>query len=208
MTAPQTMHPHGGSVQAGAVYILADPDLWADGTAWHTANLLSRLPAETTWLSALDEYGVRSLTYAGGQPSAATDWAGKLAEVAALGAENRLVIVLTRTALSGYGSEYCAWHSIDANGHAYAYCPFPTAPDTGCLGGYSALDAYAICLTHEVAEWLTDWRPGAGWTAADGEEVGDVSPCLWKGQRVSFADGTSYMVTGPWLNSIGGCWTA
>jgi serine protease len=94
----------------------------------------------------------------------------------------------------------------------------PYVPDAGpgCGAGFvnpgNVLDGVSIVGGHEYAETLTDEFPAGGWTANDGEEIGDL--CAWKTsgggktQNLALTTGT-FAVQGLWSNrantGFGGC---
>jgi len=85
---------------------------------------------------------------------------------------------------SGFGSQYCAWHSsTSAGGGRIAYTNLPYLPDAGGACGVNAvnsngtLDGESIVGGHEQAETETDPQPNTGWLDSTGAENGDK--CAW-----------------------------
>ena len=123
---------------------------------------------------------------------------------------------------------FCAWHdysgdtTLDGGGGAagplIAFTNLPYITDVGasCGAGFvnpgNQLDGITIVGGHEYAETITDQFPAGGWTAANGEENGDL--CAWKtsgagrSQNITLSTGT-YAVQGTWSNSsnkgVGAC---
>ncbi len=129
----------------------------------------------------------------------------------------------------GYKSNgFCAWHdysgdsSLDGGGAVggpfIAFTNMPYVPNAGadCGAGFvnpgNRLDGVSIVNGHEWAETITDQFPAGGWTADNGEEVGDL--CIWDPsgpghvQNIQLTTGT-FAVQGIWSNLAnnkqGGC---
>ncbi|MGZ3503362.1 MAG: hypothetical protein ACXVAW_02225 [Vulcanimicrobiaceae bacterium] len=85
---------------------------------------------------------------------------------------------------SGFGTQYCAWHSsTSANGGRIAFTNLPYMPDAGASCGANSvnsngtLDGVTIVSGHEQAETETDPQPSTGWLDSSGAENGDK--CAW-----------------------------
>ncbi|HEV2360826.1 MAG TPA: hypothetical protein VGS21_03905, partial [Acidimicrobiales bacterium] len=129
----------------------------------------------------------------------------------------------------GYQSNgFCAWHdysgdsSMDGGGAVsgplLAFTNMPYIIDVGasCGAGFvnpgNNLDGITIVGGHEYGETITDQFPAGGWTANNGEEIGDL--CAWKSsgggrsQNITLSTG-SFAVQGMWSNLAnkgnGGC---
>ncbi|HVC42126.1 MAG TPA: hypothetical protein VND54_09135 [Candidatus Saccharimonadales bacterium] len=118
------------------------------------------------------------------------------------------------------GSGFCAWHdytgdsTLDggggASGSLIAFTNFPYIPDAGanCGAGFvnpgNILDGVTIVEGHEYTETITDQFPVGGWTANNGEEIGDL--CAWltvgggRAQNITLITG-KFAVQGMWSNS-------
>lgn len=117
---------------------------------------------------------------------------------------------------SGFGTQYCAWHSATSYGNgSLAYTNMPYLPDAGssCGAGFvngsaGPLDGVSIVGGHEYAETITDMYPNGGWLDGSGKENGDKCAWLSSGagasQNVSVATGT-FPVQSLWSNATGGC---
>ena len=89
---------------------------------------------------------------------------------------------------SGFGTQYCAWHSstsYSGTGGRLAYTNLPYMTDAGAScgenfvnsGSSGVLDGVSIVEGHEYAESITDMFPNGGWLDASGAENGDK--CAW-----------------------------
>jgi serine protease len=97
---------------------------------------------------------------------------------------------------SGFGSQYCAWHSSTSSGYGnIAYTNFPYITDAGAtcgagfVNGGVSTDGITIVGGHEFAETETDIFPNGGWLDGSGKENGDK--CAW----VSSGTGASANIT-------------
>jgi hypothetical protein len=104
------------------------------------------------------------------------------------GADEIDVVFLPRgTEVSAGGAqscqEFCGYHdSFEAGSKRWRYIVAPYASCTGCSFTNAPglqldtlrRDSSTVILSHEMAETITDPDPAAGWTAADGEEIGDL----------------------------------
>lgn len=121
-----------------------------------------------------------------------------------------VVATPTHHSTSGFGSQFCAWHSATSSfSGPVAYTNFPYQTDAGFSCGEGSvnhpglLDGVSIVSGHEVAETQTDPQPSSGWVDASGAENGDK--CAWKNLKdVSFSTG-SFPVQPLWDNKISGC---
>jgi len=119
---------------------------------------------------------------------------------------------------SGFGTQYCAWHSSTAYAGGYvAYTNLPYITDAGasCGAGFNGLGPNAgitIVEGHEFAETETDIYPNGGWLDSGGAENGDKCAWIGSGQGASASvtmNGTSFPVQSLWSNAFnsgaGGC---
>jgi len=122
---------------------------------------------------------------------------------------------------SGFGTQYCAWHSsvsTTAGYLAYTNLPYMTDGGASCGAGFNGLSQTAgitIVGGHEMAESITDQFPNGGWLDGQGEENGDK--CAWisgssttpaASKNVTFLNGSSFPVQSLWSNAAGGCVTS
>jgi serine protease len=120
---------------------------------------------------------------------------------------------------SGFGTQYCAWHSSTSSVYGYiAYTNMPYITDAGasCGANFNGLGANAgitIVGGHEFAETETDIFPNGGWLDKNGAENGDKCAWISSGQgasaNVTLSNGSSYPVQSLWSNAFnsgaGGC---
>lgn len=124
---------------------------------------------------------------------------------------------------SGFGTQYCAWHSsTTANGASLPYTNMPYIPDAGSSCGASfvatsggvnaASEGVTIVGGHEYAETVTDPVPSSGWVDSGGAENGDKCAWIASGQGASAVvsmNGASFAVQSLWSNNFnsgtGGC---
>jgi hypothetical protein len=119
---------------------------------------------------------------------------------------------------SGFGRQYCAWHSSTASAYgeiAYTNLPYITDAGASCGANFNGLGPNAgitIVSGHELAETVTDAFPSGGWLDAAGSENGDKCAWISSGQgaaaNIAFATGT-FPVQSLWSNAFnadaGGC---
>jgi hypothetical protein len=117
---------------------------------------------------------------------------------------------------SGFGSQYCAYHSSVSTSAGYlAYTNLPYITDAGasCGANFNDLGANAgitIVEGHEMAETMTDQFPNGGWLDGQGEENGDKCAWITKDNPGASAIGPgNYPVQSLWSNlanaGAGGC---
>jgi hypothetical protein len=119
---------------------------------------------------------------------------------------------------SGFGTQYCAWHSSTtfAGGYvAYTNLPYITDAGASCGADFNSLGAKAgitIVEGHEFAETESDIYPNVGWLDRGGAENGDKCAWIGSGQGASAnvsLNGTSFPVQSLWSNAFnsnaGGC---
>ncbi len=124
----------------------------------------------------------------------------------------------TGNSASGFGSQYCAWHSSTTSSYgniAYTNGPYITDGGAGCGANFNGLGPNAgitIVGGHEFAETETDQFPSTGWLDGSGKENGDKCAWISSGQGASatttFSTGT-FPVQSLWSNAFnsntGGC---
>ena len=121
---------------------------------------------------------------------------------------NYVVVTPTGTAESGFGSQWCAYHSIDGNGVSYTDMPYVSDAGSGCGAGSvnspGTLDGVSIVGGHEEAETQTDPGAGNGWIDSSGSEIGDK--CAWMNlQNTNFPNGSTFPTQPLWSNASSGC---
>ncbi len=124
---------------------------------------------------------------------------------------------------SGFGTQYCAWHSATTfNGAVLSFTNMPYVTDvgascganfvaTGGTGVNGATEGVTIVGGHEYAESVTDPDAGGGWLSG-GSENGDLCAWISSGQGASTIlsiGGTNYAVQSLFSNNFnsnsGGC---
>jgi hypothetical protein len=129
-----------------------------------------------------------------------------------------VVSTATGNSASGFGTQYCAWHSSTSSAYgnvAYTNMPYITDAGSSCGANFNGLGAKAgitIVGGHEFAETETDIFPNGGWLDSGGAENADK--CAWSssGQGASASvsmNGASFPVQSLWSNAFnsnqGGC---
>ena len=110
---------------------------------------------------------------------------------------------------SGFGTQYCAWHSSTSGYGNIAYTNLPYITDAGasCGANFNGLGAKAgitIVEGHEMAETITDQFPNGGWLDGNGAENGDK--CAWtSGTSNQSLNGASFPVQPLWSNASSSC---
>ncbi|TME43353.1 MAG: hypothetical protein E6I61_00145 [Chloroflexi bacterium] len=122
-----------------------------------------------------------------------------------------MVFTPTGHSESGFGTQWCAYHSSSGN-LSYSYMPYQ--PDAGASCGMNFVnnngyfDGFSIVGGHEYAETVTDPYPNSGWLDSRGAENGDKCAWLTSGPgaaaNTSFTTG-SFAVQSLWSNLAGGC---
>ena len=130
-----------------------------------------------------------------------------------------VIATATRNNSSGFGSQYCAYHSSTSSSLgnvAYTNLPYITDAGASCGANFNGLGPYAgitIVSGHEAAESITDPFPDTGWLDSSGSELADK--CAWittgtagAAQNVTTSTGT-FAVQSLWSNAAssdkGGC---
>jgi hypothetical protein len=129
-----------------------------------------------------------------------------------------VVATATQNNASGFGTQYCAWHSSTSSSYgniAYTNLPYITDAGASCGANFNNLGANAgitIVEGHEMAETISDQYPNGGWLDRNGEENGDKCAWIQSGQGASASvnmNGTSFPVQSLWSNVFnsdkGGC---
>lgn len=123
--------------------------------------------------------------------------------------------------MTGFGTQWCAWHDEPTSGTNMAYAYMPYIPDAGASCGMNFVnstnnsfgngyfDGFSIVGGHEYAEAMTDPHPertstNYGWLASSGEEIGDL--CAWASNSSNITLGSHFYATQPlYSNASGGC---
>jgi serine protease len=132
-----------------------------------------------------------------------------------------MVFTPTGHSESGFGTQWCAYHS-SSGGLSYAYMPYQ--PDAGASCGMNFVnagnnsfgngyfDGFSIVGGHEYAETVTDPFPNSGWLDSRGAENGDKCAWISSGQGAASnigLGGKSFAVQSLWSNAFnsgsGGC---
>jgi hypothetical protein len=129
-----------------------------------------------------------------------------------------VVATATHNNASGFGTQYCAWHSSTSSSYgniAYTNLPYITDAGSACGANFNSLGATAgitIVEGHEMAETITDQYPNGGWLDRNGAENADKCAWIQSGQGASASvnlNGTNYPVQSLWSNHFnsdkGGC---
>ena len=110
---------------------------------------------------------------------------------------------------SGFGTQYCAWHSSTSTSHGrIAYTNLPYIPDVGYSCGAGSVnnpgtdDGVSIVGGHEQGETETDPQPNTGWLDSSNAENGDK--CAWTGLEDNPYVG-GYPTQPLWSNANNGC---
>jgi hypothetical protein len=135
---------------------------------------------------------------------------------------NATYFVFTPTghSMSGFGTQWCAWHDEPTSGTQMAYAYMPYIPDAGANCGMNFInsnnsygngyfDGFSIVGGHEYSEAMTDPHPertstNFGWLANNGEEIGDL--CAWASNStdITLPNGHFYAVQPLWSNASSG----
>jgi len=129
-----------------------------------------------------------------------------------------VIATSTRNSSSGFGSQYCAYHSATSSSVgnvAYTNLPYITDAGASCGANFNGLGPKAgitIVGGHELAETVSDQFPSSGWTDSGGAENGDKCAWISSGQgasaNVSLNTGI-FPVQSLWSNAFnsgaGGC---
>jgi hypothetical protein len=119
---------------------------------------------------------------------------------------------------SGFGTQYCAWHSsTTTGGAALPYTNMPYVPDAGTACGANfvtpvsgvagADEGVTIVGGHEYAETVSDPTPNSGWLDSAGAENGDKCAWISGGQGASAVvslNGAPFAVQSLWSNNFNG----
>ncbi|HJQ48994.1 MAG TPA: hypothetical protein VJ838_00565 [Gaiellaceae bacterium] len=130
-----------------------------------------------------------------------------------------VIATATHNSASGFGTQYCAWHSSTSSSYGYiAYTNLPYITDAGssCGANFNGLGPKAgitIVEGHEMAETITDQYPNGGWLDGSGAENGDKCAWITSGNQGASANvslnGNSFPVQSLWSNAFnsnnGGC---
>jgi serine protease len=124
-----------------------------------------------------------------------------------------VIATATRNSSSGFGTQYCAYHSATAStagNIAYTNLPYITDAGASCGANFNGLGPNAgitIVGGHEMAETISDQFPSSGWTDSGGAENGDKCAWISSGQgasaNVTLSTG-SFPVQSLWSNAFNG----
>jgi len=124
-----------------------------------------------------------------------------------------VIATSTRNSSSGFGSQYCAYHSATSSSVgnvAYTNLPYITDAGASCGANFNGLGPKAgitIVGGHELAETVSDQFPSSGWTDSGGAENGDKCAWISSGQgasaNVSLNTGI-FPVQSLWSNAFNG----
>jgi serine protease len=110
---------------------------------------------------------------------------------------------------SGFGSQYCAYHSTTtASGTTIAWTNLPYMSDAGASCGSGSVnspgteDGVTIVGGHEQGETETDPNASSGWIDSSGQENGDK--CAWTGLENNPNAG-GYPTQPLWSNATSSC---
>jgi hypothetical protein len=134
-----------------------------------------------------------------------------------------LVFTPSHHSESGFGTSWCAWHSVTSlNGHSLPYSYMPYQPDAGAACGENFVnptpnsygngyfDGFSVVGGHEYTEAETDPVTASGsyaWYDGSGQEIGDK--CAWSSSSTNITlSGKSYAVQPLWSNTNNGCVTS
>jgi hypothetical protein len=127
---------------------------------------------------------------------------------------NYIVVSPTGYTISGFGSQFCAYHSAatTSSSQLLSYTVFPYSPDAGTGCGVNSvttpgtLDGVSIVSGHEEAETITDANAATGWLDSSHPEMEIGDKCAWIHlQDTSFPNGHSYPTQPLWSNASSSC---
>jgi hypothetical protein len=186
-----------GTAAGGGVSFSSSASVWYD-----SASAAPSSPSQ----SQLAAEAVRAAAHFGNTASGSND------------TTQYVVATATQNNASGFGTQYCAWHSSTSSSYgniAYTNLPYITDAGASCGANFNNLGAKAgitIVEGHEMAETITDQYPNGGWLDRNGEENGDKCAWITSGQSASASvslNGTSFPVQSLWSNVFnsdsGGC---
>jgi hypothetical protein len=124
-----------------------------------------------------------------------------------------VISTATHNNSSGFGTQYCAWHSSTSSSHgniAYTNMPYVTDAGASCGANFNGLGSKAgitIVGGHEFGETETDIFPNGGWLDSSGAENGDKCAWISSGQgaaaNISLSTG-KFAVQSLWSNAFNG----
>jgi hypothetical protein len=197
---------------------------WASDPSGERPDLTTFLSSVggTSWLSTVGQYGggwmgeLLAGTWADSAPVPAHPTDEQIQAEAAkadshFGAGtsvNVQIVVATPTghATSGFGTQWCAYHSaisVDGDG-TYTNFPYMTDAGTAC-GAYTVdgpLDGVTIVESAELADTITDPLAN-GWYDSSGAEIADK--CLFTKPGNITTPGGTFPVAPLWSNALGKC---
>lgn len=126
---------------------------------------------------------------------------------------NYMVFTPSGHSESGFGTQWCAYHSSSGS-VSYSYMPYQPDAGAACGQGFVSgasnpqLEGFTIVGGHEYGETITDPYPSTGWLDGRGQENGDK--CAWISSgtgaagNISLSTG-SYAVQTLWSNATSNC---
>ena len=227
---------HGGPIQtAPKLYVVFWGSAWnGSGDPYGVAALLKSfygVIGGSKWLNSVSQYtqtggapvGNAGNIFAGSYvdtsstPPKRPTQSGMAAEAAKAAAHfgdysaSAAYIVAMPTGIhpSGFGTQYCAYHSsTSAGGGTIAWTNLPYMPDAGASCGSGSvnspgtLDGVTIVGGHEQGETETDPQPSSGWLDSSGAENGDK--CAWTG-LINNPNAGGYPTQPLWSNANNAC---
>ena len=131
-----------------------------------------------------------------------------------------MVFTPTGHSMSGFATNWCAWHTSSSK-LSFSYIPYQPDAGIGCgrnfvnsnnSFGNGYFDGFSIVAGHEYAETVTDPFPNSGWLDGRGAENGDKCAWITSGQGAASnlsLGGHSFAVQSLWSNAFnhgaGGC---
>lgn len=118
-------------------------------------------------------------------------------------------------AMSGFGTQWCAWHSgFYSGGHLASFAYEPYIPDAGGSCGMNFVnggdnpfgngffDGLSVTIGHEMAESETDPDVSSGWQDVQGGSGENGDKCAWNGATSNVTFGAHQFAMQPiWSNA-------
>ena len=231
-TTAKNLTYHNGKVETTpAVYLVFYGSQWSSDPSGEAAilqNFFSHVGG-SAWANIDTQYYQTGPVYAGNQTGVLKGvWYDNTAAAPAHPTQSQLAAEATKAAThfasssnvnaqyviatshgnsaSGFGTQYCAWHSSTGN-ISYTNLPYITDAGASCGANFNSLGPNAgitIVEGHEFSETVTDPFPSSGWVDSSGAEIGDK--CAWTAATsLQSLNGASFPVQPLWSNAISGC---